>query len=334
MKHNNIAIFIPHQGCKNECSFCNQKAISGQSLPPTKEDVFDILTKASEQIENKTTTEIAFFGGSFTAIDKNYMLDLLETANKFVGENKFYGIRVSTRPDAISEEILDILKSYNVTSIELGAQSMDDFVLKSNNRGHSAKEVYEASSLIKKSGIQLGLQMMVGLYNDNIDGAFFTASEIIRIKPDTVRIYPTVILKNTKLEKLYTSGEYKTIELEQAVLICARLLEMFSENGVKVIKLGLHASVDVERDMVGGIYHPAFKELCEGEIFFKKALRKMEQLHSENIEIYTSKTNISKMVGHKKRNIDRFSSLGYNVRVLVDETIGDDRITVENCNAK
>jgi len=334
MKHNNIAIFIPHQGCKNECSFCNQKTISGTNSPPTKEDVFDVLSKATEQIGDKSATEIAFFGGSFTAIDRDYMLDLLETANKFVGENKFYGIRVSTRPDAISQEILDILKSYNVTSIELGAQSMDDFVLKSNNRGHSAKEVYEASSLIKKSGIQLGLQMMVGLYNDNIDGAFFTASEIIKIKPDTVRIYPTVILKHTKLEKLYTSGEYKTIELEHAILICARLLEMFSANGIKVIKLGLHASVDVERDMVGGIYHPAFKELCEGEIFFKKALRKMEQLHSENVEIFTSKSNTSKMVGHKKRNIDRFKSLGYNVHVAVDEAMSDDTITVENCNAK
>ncbi len=329
MKHNNISIFIPHVGCKNECSFCNQRIISGTIKPPTANDVRETLQKAFTEISDKSTTEIAFFGGSFTAIERQYMLELLQVANEFIGKDKFSGIRVSTRPDAISVEILDLLKQYNVTAIELGAQSMDDDVLMLNNRGHCADDVDNASLLIKSYGFSLGLQMMIGLYGDTVQGAYYTCERIIALKPDTVRIYPTVILKGTKLESLYLSRLYKVLPFDVVISVCADLLTRFNENNINVIKLGLHASQDIEKDMVGGIYHPAFRELCEGEIFLRIAIIEIIKQQHKNICIFVNKSCVSKMVGHKKKNIEKFKKMGYNVRVASQEGLSELEIIVK-----
>lgn len=323
MKHKNISIFIPHVGCKNSCSFCNQRVISGQIFPPTKDEVRDVLNKAFNEIEDKNLAEIAFFGGSFTAIDREYMLDLLEVANEFIGKDKFFGIRVSTRPDAISQEILDILKKYNVTAIELGAQSMVDEVLTLNDRGHTVADIFNASKLIKANGFSLGLQMMVGLYGDTVEGAYNTANQIIKIKPDTVRIYPTVVLKNTKLASLYNKGQYKIMPLEMAVSLCADLLLMFQQNDIKVIKLGLHASDDVKNDMVSGIYHEAFRELCENEIFYKLANKQIEKFSLKDVIIEVSPRCISKMIGQNKKNVEKFKQKGYNVKVVANTSLNN-----------
>lgn len=323
MKHKNISIFIPHVGCKNSCSFCNQRVISGKIFPPTKDEVREVLNKAFNEIEDKNSAEIAFFGGSFTAIDREYMLDLLKVANEFIGKDKFFGIRVSTRPDAITQEILDILKKYNVTAIELGAQSMVDEVLTLNDRGHSVADIYNASKLIKENGFSLGLQMMVGLYGDTVDGAYNTANQIIKIKPDTVRIYPTVVLKDTKLASLYNKGQYKIMPLETAVSLCANLLLMFEQNDIKVIKLGLHASDGVKNDMVSGIYHEAFRELCENEIFYKIAIKQIEKLSLKDVIIEVSPRCISKMIGQNKKNVEKFKQKGYNVKVVSNSSLKD-----------
>lgn len=334
MKHNNISIFIPHQGCKHTCSFCNQNVIAGTQKQPTAEDVTEILSQAIDSIKNKADTEIAFFGGSFTAINQQYMCALLQAANAFVGQDKFAGIRISTRPDAIDDEILTLLKTYNVTSIELGAQSMCDDVLRLNERGHLAVDVIHASKLIQSYGFSLGLQMMVGLYGDSVEGGYFTASEIAKMKPDTVRIYPTVILKNTRLAALYLSGEYKPMPIEAAVLLCADLLLYFMEHEIKVIKLGLHASNDIETDMLGGIYHPAFKELCENQIYLKNATELLLKQNSTNVNVYVKNGNIPKMVGQKKVNIEKLSKLGYRVKVIERKELKDYEVIVkdvQNC---
>ena len=208
--HSNISIFVPHIGCPNMCSFCNQRYITGKNSAPTAENVEEaVLTALSSKNYNPETTEIAFFGGSFTAINHNYMITLLNSAFKYVHKGLVAGIRISTRPDAIDRGILTILKSYGVTAIEIGAQSMNDKVLKKNNRGHTAKDVQNASKLIKEMGFSLGIQMMTGLYGDNNSEAIKTAKEIAKLKPDTVRIYPTIVLKDTDLAALYADGFYK-----------------------------------------------------------------------------------------------------------------------------
>ncbi len=323
MKHANISIFVPHIGCPHRCSFCDQRTISGTQKAPSGDDVREICTKAMSEIKSPENTEIAFFGGSFTAIPQKYMIELLESAHEFIGDGKFKGIRISTRPDCINPEILDILKKYGVTAIELGAQSMVNHVLEANERGHTAEDVYKASDLIKSYGFELGLQMMIGLYKSTADDELETMERIIEICPDTVRIYPVVILKNTKLGKLYQSGEYKTFDFEQAVDMSSSAMAEFERNGIRVIKCGLHASEFVERDMIGGFYHPAFRELCESNIYMTEIFKviKADNCRCRDYTFAVNSSCISKAVGHKKSNIKYFSEQGIDIRIIGDENI-------------
>ncbi len=346
MKHKNISIFVPHAGCPQQCSFCNQKTISGSQSIPHKEDVHRICRQAMEEISDKSNTEIAFFGGSFTAIDRSYMLELLSAASEYLWENGFMGIRISTRPDFINREILDILKSYGVTAIELGAQSMKKHVLEANNRGHNVEDVYNASRLIKEYNFELGLQMMTGLYKSSYSDEISTMKRIISIHPDTVRIYPVVILSGTKLAELYNKDEYKPISFEKMVELCGRMLIEFEQSGIEVIKCGLHASDGVEGDMIGGYYHPAFREICESEIYrqrmeieiVRKSIQKtfpknvIEHFHRKRNEIIftVNPTCISKAAGHKKSNIQYFKET-YSVDIKV---IGDGSIPKYQCEIR
>lgn len=264
--------------------------------------------------------EIAFFGGSFTAIDRDYMLSLLEVASKAVKDYGFIGIRCSTRPDKIDEEVLRILKKYGVTSIELGAQSMSDRILFMNDRGHDAQSVRKASSLIKSFSFELGLQMMTGLYGSSEEDDINTAKELIKLSPATVRIYPTITLENTRLADLYRSGEYNPLSLEATVNLVSKLIPMFEENGIRVIRVGLHASEEMDV-RVAGPYHPAFKELCISEILFNKIsdeLLKKREPSDEEIIIKCSPKLLSACIGQKKANVGKFKKLGYNVRFVPD----------------
>lgn len=336
MKHSNISIFVSHVGCPNKCAFCNQHTISGQTTPPTADDVRIICSTALLEIKDKSNCEIAFFGGSFTAIDRDYMISLLESARGFVGKDMFSGIRISTRPDCVDEEILATLKNYGVTAIELGAQSMCDRVLSLNDRGHKADDVKKASKLVKSFGFELGLQMMTGLYGSDISTDYETALEILKLEPDTVRIYPTVILENTRLAQLYKDGSYKLYPFEDAVKLCSELLVMFEEKGVKVIKLGLHASQIVEGEMIGGYYHPAFRELCEGEIFKKKISKIIgfdesneENFPCKNVIIAVNPKNLSKALGHRRCNVLYYEKYGVKLQVKADNNLDENIRIIE-----
>ncbi len=334
MKHNNISVFIPHIGCPHMCSFCNQHTISGTQKAPAGDEVRKICEQAYNQISDKSDSEIAFFGGSFTAIPRKYMLELLESVQDFIGENGFKGIRISTRPDYIDAEILDILKKYNVTSIELGAQSMSDKVLSANERGHSSEDVFNAGRMIRQYGFELGLQMMIGLYKSTVDDEYYTMNKIIEIHPDTVRIYPVVILRGTKLAELYESGEYKLFcdkdeksDFQDVVEISATMMREFEQNNIKVIKCGLHASEFVEKDMIGGFYHPAFRELCEAEIYKNIIYKKLEKLKGNYIIAVNPKC-ISKAVGQKKSNIQYFKNQGIDIKIVGDEKIPEYEVKI------
>ncbi|MBR5514117.1 MAG: radical SAM protein [Ruminococcus sp.] len=316
MKHANISIFIPHIGCPHRCSFCDQRTISGAQKIPHGEDVREICSKALSEVKSPGNTEIAFFGGSFTAIPRAYMTELLEAAYPFVGDDKFKGIRISTRPDCIDVEILTLLKSYGVTSIELGAQSMSDKVLEANQRGHSADDVEKAAKLIREYGFELGLQMMVGLYKSDMADEYETLEKVIAIRPDTVRIYPVVILKGTKLGELYLAGEYTTFLFDKVTEFAAAAMTRFEENGVKVIKCGLHASEFVEQDMVGGFYHPAFREICESLIYRRKIAEIIGCECGGDFIISVNPTCVSKAMGHKKSNCEYFKKQGINIKII------------------
>lgn len=331
MKHINVGLFVPHNGCPHQCSFCNQKTISGQTAQVTAKDVD---TAALTAIKNPDSVggEIAFFGGSFTAIDRNTMTELLSAANKYVKNKSFKGIRISTRPDAIDDEICDILKRYGVTAVELGAQSMNDRVLSMNRRGHTANDVVNASKLLKSYGFELGLQMMTGLYGSTDEDSVETAEKIIELCPDTVRIYPTVVLEGTKLAELYRSGEYLPQTVENAAELCAKLLLMFHRKNIKVIRTGLHSGGGVESGFVAGAYHPAFKELCDGKIYLKLATDyiKEHSLPKGKINIYVSPSAISQMTGQKKINIISLAEQGYDAKILADSTIPKYDLSIRN----
>ncbi len=334
LKHANIAIFIPHNGCPNQCSFCNQKSITGKSYQPSKEDVVNILEKAILDMgERSKKAQVAFFGGSFTAIDEKYMIELLGTAFEYIKNGIFSGIRISTRPDAISLNILKLLKSKGVKSIELGAQSMDDIVLKENFRGHTSRDVKEASYMIKEMGFSLGLQMMTGLYKSDKIKDYNTAVELVKLHPDTVRIYPTVVMKNTKLAELFYSGKYNPPNVEESVELCSELLILFKKNNIDVIRLGLHDTEELRRDMIAGAWHPAFRELCESELYVKKILKSVKEnnIDVNNFEILVNKNEISKIIGHKKCNIDKFKSLGIKPIIKGDCNIKKGEVILKNC---
>lgn len=324
--HSNISIFVPHIGCPNKCSFCDQRYITGVRKAPRTADVIAAVKAAESSCKfDSSTTEIAFFGGSFTAINRNYMIDLLKAAYEFVLNGTVRGIRISTRPDAVDDEILEILKTYGVTAIELGAQSMNDRVLRMNNRGHTARDVINASKLIKKYGFELGLQMMTGLYADTDLSAERTAENLILLRPDTVRIYPTIVLKDTDLAALYADNIYKPQTLGEAVALASKLYKMFTAEGIKVIRLGLH-SIE-EKAYIAGPWHPAFSELCQSQIMLSGVL---QFLHEKGkYIIYVGESDVSKMIGQRKKNLIFLKSKGYDCKVQKKENLGGLQFIVE-----
>ncbi len=330
MKHINVSIFVPHAGCPHQCSFCNQKSISGHSSQPTAKDVEEAAkTALAHSADLAADGEIAFFGGSFTAIDRNYMISLLSAAQPFIGDGGFKGIRISTRPDAIDSEICDTLKEYNVTAVELGAQSTDDRVLALNRRGHTREDIIRASELLKSRGFELGLQMMTGLYGSDDSESINTAKDIIALTPKTVRIYPTVVLKDTELAELYYSGEYKPQTVENAATLCAKLLLMFENAGITVIRLGLHSGGDVESGYIAGAYHPAFRELCENRIYLDKITAALSEKEPGKYIIFVPTSDISKASGQRKYNIAKLLALGYDCTVKADSNLSGRDILIE-----
>lgn len=323
MKKGNISIFVPHQGCPCACSFCNQKTITGKTFLPDAEYVDKTVKTALSK--KGYDYEIAFFGGSFTAIDRDYMLELLSAAYPYVKSGEVSGIRISTRPDCITEEILDLLKKYGVTSIELGAQSMDDEVLEANRRGHTAQDVLNASEMIKNAGFELGLQMMTGLYKDTAEKSVETAKKIIEIKPQTVRIYPTVVLKNTYLAELYLSDEYKPLNVDDSVELCAVLVPMFEKAGIRVIRLGLHSGSDIKENMLAGGFHDSFGELVKSRIMVNKIL----ELPPADYQVFVNPRSISKLKGNGKRNIYLLMERGYNIKIITDNGLDVDELRIK-----
>ncbi|HBF3430730.1 TPA: radical SAM protein [Clostridioides difficile] len=306
MKKRIIPIFVPHKGCPHDCIFCNQKKITGVSTDVTSEDARNIIEECLETIDKDADVEIAFFGGSFTAIDIDIQKSLLSVSKEYVEKGLVKDIRMSTRPDCIDEDILSMLKEYKTSIIELGVQSLDEKVLLDSIRGHQSEIVYKSSKMIKNSGIKLGLQMMIGLPADTEEKCIFTAKKFVELKPDCVRVYPTLVVKDTGLEKLMEQNKYNPFTLEESVNIVKKVLVLFYVNNINVIRVGLQATDDIQigKAVLAGPYHPAFRELVEADMI--KDYLEFVILQNKNIKqmlVKSNKKNISKIIGNKKTNV-------------------------------
>lgn len=319
-QHANVAIFVPHAGCKHGCIFCDQREISGTAAIPRDAVLIGQLQSALESLGKRAQNggidaQIAFFGGSFTAIARSEMVRLLRIVQPFLGKGAFSGIRISTRPDAIDEEVLAILAAYGVSAIELGAQSMEDAVLFKSKRGHTSADVKKAAALIHAHGFSLGLQMMTGLPGDTDAGALRTAQSLVDLAPATMRIYPTLVLKGTALAALWQQGHYTPQTLEEAVHQCGALLAFFTDNTVPVIRLGLHDTPSLKQGLLAGPYHPAFRELCEGEVMYCRASDALKDMPPGEVVLGVAQGAVSKMAGQRKTNILALNKRGYHAKI-------------------
>lgn len=332
-RHTNVALFVPHKGCPHRCSFCDQRVISGQAGELTPAAVTAACRRAAATMHTPAAnSEIAFFGGSFTAVDPAYQTALLEAAFPFVQAGFFQGVRVSTRPDAIDEGILDRLKRYGVTAVELGAQSMCDRVLTVNERGHTAADVQRASALIHTYDLSLGLQMMTGLPGSSREDDARTADELCRLRPDTLRIYPTIVVEGTRLADWFRVGYYRPLSLEEAIEQGANLLRRVEwERGIPIIRMGLHAGGDVESHYLAGPYHPAFRELCESRLYRAQALEVLFVALPQGgtATLRVAPAALSKAIGQKRENIRWLEQHGYTVTVVGDPQVAPRRVAVD-----
>lgn len=313
MKHINIPLFIQHMGCPNQCVFCDQRAITGAPsfcYEKVTKEIEDVLSTAGD-----AECEIAFFGGSFTGIDRTLMINLLDIAQSYVDCGKVKGIRMSTRPDYISGEICDILSRYTISQIELGIQSMSDDVLAASRRGHTAKQTEEACILLKNRGFSFGGQMMIGLPASDSKKEIATAEAICALGADSTRIYPLVVFRNTPLAYMTERGEYSPLSIDEAVERAADVYEIFLRNNVKCLKIGLHEndSLHSEESYLAGPNHSAMGELVKSEIYRRKIMQKVRNLsdvNGKNLLVEAPAGSTSKIIGQK----------AVNKRKIIDET--------------
>ena len=277
-----IPIFIPHVGCKNECVFCNQRRISG-TIDPVK--VSDVKKQIDTAIENykrdNRKLEVAFFGGSFTGIDKNEQIAYLKIVNYYIKSGVIDSIRLSTRPDYIDQEILDILKAYNVKIIELGVQSMDDKVLALSKRGHTAEDVRRASKLIRENGFVLGHQIMVGLPGSSYEKEEYSINESLALKPDIMRIYPVYILEDSELYEMYKRGIYKPLNLEKALERTTMMYKKCIKSGTNVIRVGLQTTEQISQknSKIVGPVCDNYREMVLSRIMLEIIEKKLDKIN-------------------------------------------------------
>ena len=296
-----LPVFVPHLGCPHACVFCNQRHISGQSKPASAETVRQILNQAAALPPSGAKRQLAFYGGSFTAVPLPLQQELLLAARAGVESGVIDSVRLSTRPDAVDEETLERLRSFGVRTVELGAQSMDDEVLRLSGRGHGAEDVRRASRLIREAGLELILQMMTGLPGDSPEKSLATARELIRLRPDGVRIYPTVIVRDTRLYDMWRRGEYREHRVEDAVSLCAVLLPLFEGAGIPVIRLGLNPTEELSS---GEAYHPALGELVRSRIFLERARELLRDAPAGSSPVLGVQPRfLSQALGRKRSNL-------------------------------
>ncbi|MCQ2211107.1 MAG: radical SAM protein [Paludibacteraceae bacterium] len=323
MKHSNIPIFIPELACPHQCIFCNQAKISGQQVIPQPEDIPSIVDTYLNTMNDGREVEIAFFGGSFTGIPLDLQERYLQKAYKYLQEGKICGIRLSTRPDYINPRVIDLLKRYGVTTIELGAQSTNDDVLMASGRGHKSDAIRQAADMIHSAGFHLGLQMMIGLPHDTYERSRQTVEDIISLGADNTRIYPTLVIKGTQLAKLFELGRYTPLDLDTAVAWAKDFYLRFESAGLTILRVGLHASEELthEKSLLAGPYHKSFKELMMTKIWAEILNKELNGISNKEIRLEVNPSQINFVWGYAGQNKKIFEEKGLTVKLQGDSSL-------------
>ena len=332
-----IPIFLPHAGCPHRCVFCDQSSITGvRSKWPRKDIREQIEAFLKFKTARRNTVQIAFFGGNFLGIPADEIKRLLAEAAEYIKTGRVNSIRFSTRPDTIDRQRLDLIKNFPVTTIELGVQSMDERVLSATKRGHSAPDTEKAIQRLREFSYEIGVQLMVGLPGDTPERLIASAQRIARLKPDFIRIYPTVVLAGSPLAARYRKGDYVPLSIDEAVSRTKHLYLLFKSKNIPVIRMGLQASQDLENGstILAGPYHPAFGHLVYSEIFLDMAVDQIESLAltADSITIRAHPGNVSQSRGLRNRNIEILKKkFGFeSVAVKPDDTLAEDQIKVSS----
>ncbi len=320
--HFNIPVFIPNAACPHQCVFCNQKNISGVQKPPSESEIHLIIKSRLSTIPEGSDIEIAFFGGTFTALPMPLQKKYLEIVQPYLDKD-VNSIRISTRPDCINDDILSLLRKYNVRLIELGVQSMDNDVLMCSGRGHTANDVENAAQIIKKSGFKLGLQMMIGLPGDSRERSLYTARKIVELGPECSRIYPAIVIKGTRLEELYHNKKYEALKLQDATRLTAEILQILEGAGINVIRVGLHPSEGLLSgdSIIAGPFHQSFRELVITEIWKIKIEQEVNCNGHSEVTISVSPDEYNYAVGYNGQNKKMLQSKFKKVKFSKDTAL-------------
>jgi histone acetyltransferase (RNA polymerase elongator complex component) len=331
-----VPVFLPHAGCPHQCVFCNQSTITATHSRPASTGVRrQIETFLSFRRKKRRYTQVAFFGGNFLGLQPRTIRRLLTVATEYVSAGHTNSIRFSTRPDTVDRQRLAAIKAFPVTTIELGVQSMDDRVLKRSNRGHTAADTVKAVQLLRKHEYEVGVQMMVGLPGDDLQRLQASARKIARLKPDFIRIYPTVVLAGSPLATGYQKGDYVPLSLAEAVRQVKDLYLYFKNENITVIRMGLQATGAFadESILLAGPFHPAFGHMVHSEIFLDMAVTQLESLNStgKSVKLHVHPRSVSKIRGPKNENI---KTLGekfdlQSIEIIPDAGVDDDQLTVK-----
>ena len=323
-KHYTIPIFIPELACPFQCVYCNQKKISGQQEVPSEKEIIKSIEDHLSTIDYRNNeVELGFFGGNFTGIPMEEQEKYLKLVQPYIRQGKIKNIRLSTRPDNINQEILYLLLLNQVETIELGAQSMDDEVLKASRRGHSSEDTVKAAKLIQNNGFRLGIQMMIGLPGDSFEKTLYTAGKIADMEADDARIYPCLVIKGTKLEDWYHKGKYDALSLEEAVIQTKEVVKIFENDEVNIIRIGLHPSEGLcsGEELIAGPYHPSFRELVLTE-FWNDLFQPLYRKHyRRRIKIHVPGSELNVAIGHQSKNKKALMEFYDEVQILPDEKI-------------
>lgn len=314
-----IPIFIPHLGCPHDCLFCNQQKISGcersdEKIIPVAATIDQWLPRRGERKQ----VQVAFYGGSFTCMAAEKQMELLSAVRPYIDRGTVDTIRLSTRPDCIDSSIIRLLQKNRVGIVELGMQSLTDEVLGRSRRGHTAGQSLQAVALLKEAGLKVGIQLMPGLPGETCKSFVKTTDTVVRLAPDFVRLYPALVVRDSGLEKLYRTGNYRPMSLNRAVALTARCCKRFEDNGIEVVRMGLQPADSLAESVVAGPYHPAFGELVRSRLWFRQIRAELARLEPmQKLQIYISHRDMSAVVGRKRWNVSRLEELGYSGRFAV-----------------